>query len=219
MIGRTALAVVIYHADKLHQWVEMRREVAHQTNLFELSLGGHSTLNELLSRSQLSVCITCSLKGMQALMWNDLHAWLCKDSRNESRWSKNRVPTFFWWNGGTGSGTLVHLYSLFRLIETFDGAKGCRRRQPDIWLPALTLNSLKSPVFWDVSPDFILSSFTASDRYVIAALSGTYLPFRFQPGSLTFSLTHHSGVWGITKLEISGGDITAVLIKLRCHSL
>lgn len=68
MIGLKTLAVVIYHADELHQWVEMRREVAHQTNLFELSLGGHSPLNEFLSQSQLSVCITCGFKEMQGLM-------------------------------------------------------------------------------------------------------------------------------------------------------
>lgn len=63
MIGLKALAEDIYHADKLHQWAEMRREVAHQTNLLELSLGGHSPLNELLSQRQLSVCITCGFKG------------------------------------------------------------------------------------------------------------------------------------------------------------
>lgn len=34
----------------------MRREVAHQANLLQLSLGGHSPLNELLSQSQWSVC-------------------------------------------------------------------------------------------------------------------------------------------------------------------
>lgn len=68
MIGLKAQAGVIYHADNLHQWVEMQREVAHQTNLFELSLGSHSPLNELLSQSRLSVCIMCSFKGMQALM-------------------------------------------------------------------------------------------------------------------------------------------------------
>lgn len=34
----------------------MRREAAHQTNLLQLSLGGHSPLNELLSQSQSSVC-------------------------------------------------------------------------------------------------------------------------------------------------------------------
>lgn len=68
MIGRTALVVVIYHADKLHQWAEMRREVAHQTNLFELSLGGRSPPREPLSRSQLSICITRSSEGMQPLM-------------------------------------------------------------------------------------------------------------------------------------------------------
>lgn len=68
MIGLKALAEVIYHADKLRQWIEMWREVAHQTNLFELSLGSHSPLNELLSQRQLSVCITCSFKGMQGIM-------------------------------------------------------------------------------------------------------------------------------------------------------
>lgn len=68
MIGLKALAEVIYHADKLHQWAEMQREEAHQTNLFELSLGGHSPLNELLSQRQLSVCIICSFKGMRGLM-------------------------------------------------------------------------------------------------------------------------------------------------------
>lgn len=86
------------------------------------------------------------------------------------------------------------------------------------YTPCLSILSHK-PVFWDISPDLILSSFTAPDRYVIAALSGTYLPFRFQPGSLTFSPPRHSGVWVFAKLEISGGDITGVLIKLRCHSL
>lgn len=68
MIGLKVLAEVIYHADKLHQWAEMWREVAHQTNLFELSLGGHSPLNELLSQSQLSGCVTCSFEGVQGLM-------------------------------------------------------------------------------------------------------------------------------------------------------
>lgn len=67
-MGGTAPVVVIYHADKLHQWVEMRREVAHQTDLFERSLGGGSPLREALSRSQLSRCITGSSEGMQALM-------------------------------------------------------------------------------------------------------------------------------------------------------
>lgn len=64
MLGLKALAEDIYHADKFHQWAEMRREVAHQMNLFESSLGGHSPLRELLSWRQLSVCITCSLEGM-----------------------------------------------------------------------------------------------------------------------------------------------------------
>lgn len=68
MIGLKSLAEDIHHADKLHQWAEMRREVAHQTDLFELSLGSHSPLTELLSQRQLSVCITCSFKGMQGLM-------------------------------------------------------------------------------------------------------------------------------------------------------
>lgn len=68
MIGVKAPAEVIYHADKLRQWAEMRREVAHQTNLFEPSLGGHSPLNELLSQRQLSVCIACSSEGMRGLM-------------------------------------------------------------------------------------------------------------------------------------------------------
>lgn len=63
MIGLKPLAEDIYHADKFHQWTEMRRVVAHQMNLLELSLGGHS-LNELLSQKQLSVCITCSFEGM-----------------------------------------------------------------------------------------------------------------------------------------------------------
>lgn len=49
MIGLKALAGLSYHADKLHQCVEMYREVAHQTDLFELSLGGHSPRNELLN--------------------------------------------------------------------------------------------------------------------------------------------------------------------------
>lgn len=64
MTSVKTLVAVIYHADELHQWVEMRREVAHQTNLFELSLGGHSPLNELLSQSQLSVRITCCFNLM-----------------------------------------------------------------------------------------------------------------------------------------------------------
>lgn len=65
----------------------------------------------------------------------------------------------------------------------------------------------------------------APDRYVIAALSGTYLPFRFQPGSLAFIPPHHN--WGqgfcfvflffSPKLEIFEGDITVVLIKLKHH--
>lgn len=63
MIGRTALLLVVYHTDKLHQWVEMRREVAHQTNLFERSLGGRSPLRQPLSRSQLSRCITRRSEG------------------------------------------------------------------------------------------------------------------------------------------------------------
>lgn len=88
----------------------------------------------------------------------------------------------------------VHLYSLFRLTGTLNGTRGCQRTQPDIYLHVLTLNSLESPAFWDISLHFILSSLTVSDRYVIAALSGTYLPFRFQPGSLTFSLAPHSRV-------------------------
>ena len=79
-IGLKAEAGVIYHADNLHQWAEMQREVAHQTDLFELSLGSRSPLNELLSQSRLSVCIMCSFKGMQRLMRYDLHAWLCKES-------------------------------------------------------------------------------------------------------------------------------------------
>lgn len=83
--------LLIYHADKLHQWAEMQREVAHQTNLFELSLGGHSPLNELLSQSQLSECITWSFKGAQGLMWYDLHAWLCKDPCNKEP-GLNREP-------------------------------------------------------------------------------------------------------------------------------
>lgn len=49
MIGLTALAGLSYHADKLHLCVEMCREVAHQTDLFELSLGGHSPRNELFN--------------------------------------------------------------------------------------------------------------------------------------------------------------------------
>lgn len=93
MIGRTALVVVIYHADKLHQWAEMRREVAHQTNLFELSLGGRSPLREPLSRSQLSICIARSSEGMQPLMWNGLHAWLCKESRNGNSNSKKKIDS------------------------------------------------------------------------------------------------------------------------------
>ncbi|KAL7396999.1 hypothetical protein ABVT39_014922, partial [Epinephelus coioides] len=73
-----------------------------------------------------------------------------------------------------------------------------------------------------ISPDFILSSCTsntAPDRYVIAALSGTYLPFRFQPGSLTFFPPRVWSAEVFAKLEISGGDITGVLIKLQPHSL
>lgn len=63
----------------------------------------------------------------------------------------------------------------------------------------------------------------APDRYVIAALSGTYLPFRFQLGSVAFIPPCHN--WGqgslfffsLPKLEISEGDITVVLIKLKRH--
>ncbi len=57
MIGLTALAQLIFHADKLHQWAEMQHEVSQQTNLFEFSLGGHSALlNELLSQEEI-VCM------------------------------------------------------------------------------------------------------------------------------------------------------------------
>lgn len=90
MIGSKAQAEVIYHADKLHQWAEMWREVSHQTNLFELSLGGHSPLNELLRQSQLSARITCSLEGMRGLMWYDLHTWLGKTSSLQGVGSKYR---------------------------------------------------------------------------------------------------------------------------------
>jgi len=68
MIGLKALADDIYRADKSHQWFEMRREVAHQTNLLKLSPGGQSRLNEPLSRRQLSVCITCSFMEVRGLM-------------------------------------------------------------------------------------------------------------------------------------------------------
>lgn len=50
------LEAVIYHGDKNRLRPEMQREVAHQKNLLELSLGGHSPLNEPLSQSQSSVC-------------------------------------------------------------------------------------------------------------------------------------------------------------------
>lgn len=95
MIGLKALAEVIYHADKLHQWAEMRREVAHQTNLFELSLGGHSALSQLLSQRQLSVCIICSFKGMQGLMWYDLHTWMCKSFLLLEPWCEYRTSTVY----------------------------------------------------------------------------------------------------------------------------
>lgn len=74
-------AAVIYRVDEAHRWPEMRREVAHQTNLLELSPGGHSALSELLSQSQSSVC---GFTGMLGLMRYDLHAWLCKDSCNKN---------------------------------------------------------------------------------------------------------------------------------------
>lgn len=77
IISLTAVAEDIYPADKTHQWAEMWREVAHQTNLLEFSLGGHSRLNGLLGRRQLSVCITCSFKETQGLMWCHLHTRLC----------------------------------------------------------------------------------------------------------------------------------------------
>lgn len=79
-MGLKFWAAVIYRVDEPHRWPEMR-EAAHQTNLLELSLGGHSALNELLSQSQSSVC---EFTGMLRLMRYDLHAWLCKDSCNKN---------------------------------------------------------------------------------------------------------------------------------------
>lgn len=72
---------VLCRVDEPRRRPEMQREVAHQTNLLELSLGGHSALNELLTQGQSSVR---EFTGMLRLMRYDLHAWLCKDSCNKN---------------------------------------------------------------------------------------------------------------------------------------
>lgn len=82
---------------------------------------------------------------------------------------------------------------------------------------------LLPPFLWHFSRLYIELMHLAPDRYVIAALSGTYLPFRFQPDSLAFIPPHHNWGQGFffvffpPKLEIFEGDITVVLIKPKHH--
>lgn len=127
-------------------------------------------------------------------------------------WSKYRAPTFF---SEIREPALklhsIYIPSLCSLRHSMLQKVADESRltfEYTAWLSILSL----SLFFCDILPDFI---FTATDRYVIAALSGTYLPFRFQPGSLTFSPSLHSAVWVFAKLEISVGDITGVLLKAK----
>lgn len=67
----------------------MRREVAHQANLLQLSLGGHSPLDELLSQSQWSVCGFTGMPNVIRLACMAVQRLL-----QQEHWSKYRALAF-----------------------------------------------------------------------------------------------------------------------------